>query len=290
MGVGVALIGLIFAVFYPDTAYMPKGWNDKLFASFPALAGPVNHSNTLGLFLAFCAPFTLLISRKWWKWTSLLLIAGVIVLSQSRTAMLALGVSLAVFLICTLWPGTSKVAAGLSLFLAGALVVAIPLVNEDPHGFTDRGTVWKWTFEQFHSARDYVWGVSSTWPSHPNGWRHGALLASAHNLFIQWLFVGGVALVILGALLFLAYTRRVMPMLPGTTPLVAIMYMLTLLGVSVSEYIVELAPASPFFLVIVVPIVCVLVQPRPEARQTPERMTDHPLTSNTAIAVPAQGR
>ena len=181
VGVVIALIAIFFALFFPETAYMPKGWNQKLFPSLPALAGPLNHSNTLGLLLALCAPFTLLIRREWRKWTSLLLIAGVIVLSQSRTALLALGASLAVFLICKLWPGMSRLTAGLSLVVAGMLVVTVPLTTEDSHAYSNRGMVWAWVLGQFHSAGQYMWGVNSTWPNRAilwGAWAHRRIICS----------------------------------------------------------------------------------------------------------------
>lgn len=266
VGVAIAVTALLFALLLPENAYMPEGWNEKLFPSLPVLAGPFNHSNNLGLLLAFCAPFTLLMTRKWWKWTAFLLIAGVIVLSASRTAMLAVGVSLAVFLVCQLWPGASRLIASLSLMIAGALVVVVPLATEDPHEYSDRGMIWTWTFDQYHSSGDYIWGASSAWPDRLNEY---APATSAHNLFAHWLFIGGVALLAFGIILIVTYASRTVRMLPGTVPLVAILYMLTLLILSVAEYLLVLTPGSPYFLATFVPLVCVLTQPRRERAPRP---------------------
>jgi hypothetical protein len=270
VGLVIALIALFFALFFPETAFMPAGWNQKLFPSLPSLAGPLNHSNSLGVLLALSAPFTLLFRRTWLKWTSLLLIAGVIVLSASRTALLALGAAIAVFLICALWRGISRLTAGLSLVIAGALVVTVPLTTQDADAYSGRGVVWAWALGQFHTAGQYIWGASSAWPSIPTRrGSEGAPAFSAHNLFVQWLFVGGLMLVVLGVALFVAYARRVLRMLPGTLPLIAIVYLLILLVSSVFEFIVVLTPGSPFFVVTVVPLVSVLAQPR-QVRHAPE--------------------
>lgn len=206
-----------------------------------------------------------------------------IVLSASRTALLALGASLVVLLIGKLWPAVSRLTAGPSLFVAGVLVVAVPLTTKDDRVYSNRGMIWTWAFGQFRSPGQYLWGVNLAWPSRLTGWSDAAPATTAHNLFAQWLFVGGLALVILGVLLFFAYTRRVVPMLPGTAASVAVMYLLTLLVVSVSEYVVVLDWGSPFFLVIVVPLVCVLAQPR-QVRHAPERIVNNPLTSATAMS------
>jgi O-antigen ligase len=158
---------------------------------------------------------------------------------------------------------------------AGTLVIAVPLITQDSDAYSDRGVVWAWAFAQFDSASQYMWGVSSVWPGVPTlRGSIGAPAFSAHNLFVQWLFVGGVALTLLGAALFIAYIRRAVSLLPGSYSLVATMYILILLITSMTEYIFVLTPGSPFLLVTVVPLICVLAQPR-EVRHTRGRNRQH---------------
>lgn len=258
VGVIIALAALLFGLLFPATAFMPEGWNpDKLIPSIPSLAGPLSHSNILGLVLALSAPFTLLFRLRWWRWTSFLLVATVIFLSASRTALLALGLSFVVLVLCELFPRMSRFIAGLLLIVAGLLVVAVPLRTASIGAYVaSRGAVWDWVLGRFQGVSQYIWGVNSTFPKYSDG----GPLASAHNLFLQWLYVGGLVLVAIGAMLFLAYGVRVVRMLPDRIAMVAVLYLLTLLILSISEYVFFLTPASPLFLVIVFPFVCVLAQ------------------------------
>jgi hypothetical protein len=259
IGVALALIAVLFALFLPQYAYMPDGWNQKFLPGMPALAGPLNHSNSLGVFLALSAPFIHFFARNWIRWASLVLVVGVVVMSASRTALLALGAALVVFLLCKLWPEMSRLTAGLSFAVAGACVVTVPLMTQDADAYSGRGVVWAWALGQFHKVRQFVWGVSAAWPGHPTRQgSEGAPAFSAHNLFVQWLFVGGLALIVLGIAVFAAYAVRVARMSPGTVPFIASSYLVILLASSVFEFIVVLTPGSPFFMTTVVPLVSVL--------------------------------
>jgi hypothetical protein len=255
VGVAIALVALSYAVVLPANAFMPDGWKDALFPTLPVLAGPLSHSNTLGVLLALCAPFTLLMVSRGRKWISLVLITSVIVLTQSRTALLALVAALVLLWICEMRPEQSKICVRLSLFVAGIFVFAVPLATDDGHAFSDRGMVWHWVFAQFRDTEQYAWGINSSWPRRMSD---GASISSAHNLFVQWMFLGGFALVGLGLALFYTYARRVVRRLPSAPYLVAALFLLILTIISASEYLLVLTPGSPFFVVTVIPLVSVL--------------------------------
>lgn len=263
VGVGIALLALAYAALLPANAFMPDGWNEKLIRSLPALAGPFYHSNTLGLLLALCLPFTLLLGHQWVRLSSIALLAITILLSQSRTALLAAGVSILVLAICRVQPRISRQAASLSLLLTGVVIFVIPLATADADDFSDRGRVWQWALRQLNTLGQYTWGVRPQWPITKG---EGSLASSAHNLFIQWMFIGGIILILIGAGVFIAFSRQVIPLLPAEPQFVATLYLLTLLLLSMFEFLLVFNPGSPFFLVIVIPLACVLNQRPPNQK------------------------
>lgn len=255
IGAGFAAVSLTYAMLRPENAFMPDNWNEKLISSFPALAGPFYHSNTLGLFLALCLPFTLLIKHRVVRAVSALLITGAVVLSQSRTALFAIGLALLILIICRLRSGMTRFVAGFSLFAAGGIVCIIPLLTEDKSEFSNRAMVWNWAFHQMQTLDHCLWGVRAVWPVSRS---EGALASSAHNLFVQWMYIGGISLVAVGVALFISYARQAFQLVTENEKLACLLYIILLAMLSTFEFLLLLSPSSPFFLVIVVPMVCVL--------------------------------
>ncbi len=263
IAVSVALLALAFAVVFPANAFMPAGWNsEKALAGIPSLAGPFSHSNTLGIYLVLSAPFVLLFERGWLKWSALVLLVVVIFLSGSRTAWLGLGLSLLVVVACWQWKRLSKPIAASSMVGIAALVVLVPLATRDPEAFTMRGTIWIWALEQFDSYGEYLWGVNPEWPIRRfTEWSDGSIAASAHNLFLQWFYTGGFALLFIGGIFFFTVYRRIIQGLPGAHSLIPVIHFVALLSVSVFEYVFNLTPGSPLLLVIAFPLLCGITVP-----------------------------
>ena len=258
IGVALASESLAYAAILPSHAYMPEGMSEKAILGSSVLAGSMSHSNSLGIFLALALPYVSL----WPVFLRLLassLMWAVLVLSGSRTAIVAALVSLGLVFVTSCLSSKSEVLLSkVLLFAAGALVIVLPFSASDPSAFSGRGAIWIWARSVGLDGDALLLGTSLEWPSGIDV-LEGGLARSAHNLFLQLLYTGGLsAVAITGFLLVRAGLILQAESLSRRERRIWVRYMITFLVISCMEYIFVQSAASEIFTVTNIPLLAAL--------------------------------
>lgn len=197
------------------------GTEKALLTSGPELlAGPYNHSNSLGLVLALGSPAVLAIPRRAVRLTGLGAVTLAVVWSSSRTSVLALAVILGLYSLIRYVRAPHLRLVGGALFLAGAALAAyIPFRETDPFAFSQRGAVWIASQDIW---REHLWlGAGPKYYERANDLGFYALYG--HNLPIDMLIRGGLVAAV-GMTVFVAcLLLRALKLVPITPiPLLAL--------------------------------------------------------------------
>lgn len=277
VGVGVAAYSIALALLDPAHAFMPRF--DKQTFQFVAqltgsrqLAGPFSHSNELGIAMAMSLPLVMS-WRGRVRVTSVALLVTACVLSQSRTALIAVALC---FLYLVLWralPKGGRRAAAYGVVGAAAIfVVAVPLgfalTSSDLSG---RAEVWRDGIAAWREHGAPLFGIGPYWSSRVGQLTPSGLVrtSSGHNLFVQWLVVGGYAQAALGTILiFVACRKAVRSDLPRALPRSSA-FMLTLVFISTTEYCAVPSIASELFASVMLVVVIILFANREPSRAAP---------------------
>lgn len=179
------LVSLVMAVLWPMSAYSvePAG---------RVLAGPFSNNNYLGITLVLCLPFALLIRKRLYMLSSMVIMIIPILMGGSRTAVAVLLIVAAVGGLTSLTsrPNVRRVIVGASCGMALVVSGALPYLALDEDAFTSRGTIWSLAREQFG---DFVFlGAGEGW-FEANSFSAGFSLNHAHNMLLHPLIVGGLA-------------------------------------------------------------------------------------------------
>lgn len=233
---------------------------EKAIIDAPLLAGPYAHSNSLGGVLAMAGICALLLPPRL-RTATILVVAGALVWSASRTGLYALGGALLVALILRLLrAGARRLAAIVAVLAAGVMVVALPLTNTTLHSYSDRGQIWI--------------GSLNAWEDHPwigngIGWYaeiakiNNVLLPQAfhgHNLFVHWLATGGILLVA-AMTVFLLRVLKVASAEVRAGNNFAICYLFGFLIMAILEVNISFRDVTPTFWVMVIPLAAIVLQP-----------------------------
>jgi putative inorganic carbon (HCO3(-)) transporter len=223
--VGVALGLALIAPFFVQ-------WNlsgfqvipETIYVRFSEMIGDSVNPNTMGGSLVLFGPFILSqllfnwSALRWWQRLGLAillaLVLGVLFLTGSRGALLALIISIAVLVVLR-WPRLGLVGVGLASVLSAWLVVQQPEIVDQIigtqafAGFTERFEVWE---RSLYLIQDFFFtGVGMGLYNHVVSRFYPFILASAdlphaHNLFLQVAIDLGVpGLVSWLAILFLVF-------------------------------------------------------------------------------------
>lgn len=181
------------------------------------LAGPFGHGNVLGMYCAVAFALVPLVDGTRWRVVCATIIFTTVVLSASRTAVLAC-------LVVLIWWATCAVRRVISVRMAGtigaltgaAAMVVIPFLPWDPSAFTDRAAIWAASIVEWGLSP--VLGLGVNWfmtdaqsTGNIAAW---AYVGTGHNLAIDTLVKSGLVgfavlvPVILGAI-FAARSLRV---------------------------------------------------------------------------------
>lgn len=278
IGLAAALVAVYSAAIYiirPENALYPISGGGpyapaKAIVGGIVLAGPMSHSNTLGSFLALAFPFIGLWSSRPRRLLGYGAVLSVIVLSASRTALIAVGVIVTFALLRRLAaPFRTRLAAVIALSIGGASLVALPLLVTDPLAFSTRAGAWQAALNVWRNDNSLLFGVGAYWHSRiatSVGWS----ASSGHNLFVQWGVTGGLLMLALGLALLVMLSRKSLSVDGSRAFPVATSYVLGLLTLSITEFTLPFTVASQLFLGTGLVISALLV-----ARETPRR-TDFP--------------
>ena len=177
---------------------------DKAILPLGTLVGFLTQGNNLGVLLVLGSPFLLLVRPGWWRWLLVVVTLFALVWTASRGAMAAVvGGGLTALVVLAL-PPRLRPSLGPAVALAPLVaVVAVPLLTHDPQAFTNRGVLWQRSLEWW--TEDVWWGRGSGFYSElaMTTERISASAYHGHNEFVHLGLTGGLALLVLVAVLML---------------------------------------------------------------------------------------
>lgn len=195
LGALLAVFAIVCGVAVPDRAlfgYRNSAFLDKsgVLSNMNPLAAMFDHSNTLGMAMALVFPFALLGSRRRTRLFSATMVVSGLLWSDSRSAMIALLVSLVSVLVFRYAHHDVFLFRGGCIAL-GLLIVGLPILSNDSSQFSGRGEIWS---ASLGAVRGSVWlGLGRHWYETGSGeFLAGGATSSGHNLFVSSLVTGGM--------------------------------------------------------------------------------------------------
>lgn len=212
---------------------------EKALIGDDLLAGPFPQSNILGLVLAVGIGFIFLMKHLTWRVIALVTVAIALVLSGSRTSIIAVGAALVIALIAA--PIRSKTASS-CVYAIGALaalvtIVFLPLMTDDPETLSDRGSIWMLSRDNWLSGLGHFlsgntlafYGIDSEFAR-----IHGSPVYHGHNEFVTVMTMTGiVSTLLLVAIFWAAFAQALSVNGRGRRP--AALVLLALLYCSIAE-------------------------------------------------------
>ncbi len=273
-GVLVAAYSAAFYAILPDNAlFLISGADsiavDKAVVANVVLAGPMSHSNALGSFLALTLPFIGLWRSRPRRLLGYGVVVAVLLLTASRTAIIAVGVIVAFALLRSLAaPFRARTATAVALIGAGASIVALPLLVTDSAAFSTRAAVWQGALTAWGGDGSPLFGIGAYWDRGVSAsvTHLGPRTTSGHNLFVQWGVTGGLVMLALGFVLLVTLSRKALTLDRGRVVPVATGYVLVLLTVSIAEFNLTFTVASQLFVCTGLAMTALLVASEQPAR------------------------
>ena len=173
------------------------------------LAGPFGHGNALGMFCGLAFALVPLISGARWRLLCGSILFATVILSASRTAVIASGIIALWWMMCWFRSVISVRFAGTMLVgCAATAMFVFPFLRWDPHAFSDRASIWAAGLDVWQQSP--VFGLGVNWfltdaraTGNIAAW---AYVGTGHNLIIDTLVKSGLvgiavlAPVLLGAI------------------------------------------------------------------------------------------
>jgi len=246
VGAALALGSLIWGL-VDDRAWMlgtvATVEQTKAFVGTGLLAGPYPHMNNLGMSVAMALPFASLISSRKLRRAEYGVMAAALLLSASRTSIIALGAALAGAVVISLVKGrvARRAAAVVGFGLATGMAVVLPWLVSDPHAFTSRGNIWLVARHAFLGSPIYGHGLGAFGGGSVLTADMGWIAGAAHNLVLHYAVVGGaLGAMCIVALLSIACARSVALIDESLAPFVFVL-IITVLAVTEMPFRLETA-------------------------------------------------
>lgn len=221
-GLVVALAGGFSVAMGVDGSVSPCR-SDKCGPLGVLINGASGNENAYGLILAMTLPFVLLGFRGRVRAISTAYLVGMAFLTGGRSAGVA--VVAVVFAVAFCRPrraGTRILST--SVLAAGAAVgVLLPLYTSDASAFTTRGYAWAVVRDRFSNAPLLGHGIDAWSSLYDIGVINREATYSAHNLWMDALFVGGLSACVLTAVT-LVMILRTNGLANALLPLTAVLY------------------------------------------------------------------
>lgn len=153
-GAMVATLSLLMPL-ATDKAWMADSLiatETKALIGTKVLAGPFAQMNVLGMALAVALPCALLARRRLLRWVLAIPIVAALVLTSSRTSLVAVGLATALVLAIRMMPPRWR-PAGILAAAGGTLtgMAVLPFAITDPEAFTNRGGIWQSSMDVFRA-------------------------------------------------------------------------------------------------------------------------------------------
>lgn len=266
--IGITAIGaILFGVFLPDagllrdTSGAVRDSDKETFTGHGLLQGMFTSENNLGQYLVLGLPFVGLIRRNWLRISLVVIVVFATWWSSSRGALstLATEVGIAVVLYVLVQFGrrmTASVVGRITIAVAAAVGVWLPLQHWDPEAFTQRALIWNGSLAEWLRYAP-TFGFDSDWYTVIGKMATSPLNSAAyhaHNEFVQLGVTGGIVFVLLagvwyGAISWFISSARSRYLIVSVTLMV---------GILVSGYLevpIGFVDRSQFWAITVLPLV-----------------------------------
>lgn len=231
------LLNAVVALVDSSHAWTVGGDLSKALIGDKLLAGFLPQMNVLGMTIALLLCFTGRLRRKWFKIFIFLIGVTLLVLSASRSSIIALGVGIIVAVCLRMFrnkPRLQKALYSSLVLIILALGWIVPNSVNSDDAFTGRGKIWRAVMEGISS--DWLLGKGLEAFSNENFFGEELQnVPHAHNLILEFLATGGITgLLLLGVIVFLASKSAIKYMQSGDiAPAVFVIILLTI-GISES--------------------------------------------------------
>ncbi|KZX21123.1 O-antigen ligase family protein [Rathayibacter tanaceti] len=240
IGIAIVLIGLASLL----TGLTDQGWmrEDALLAGETKaligtrlLAGIFPQMNVLGMTMALGLPFVLLLRRRAARYAGLAIVLANLVLSASRTSLIAAGITILVAVVLRLirHERTRRAVAISAVTLTATAMVLLPILVNDRSALTSRGAIWMSSMSVIPDH--FLVGLST------NAFTKEGIMPRlightpwhGHNLFVSTMVWGGIILI--AALLVFLVSVLVRSLTYFDRSMVSYLFVLTLLACSLAE-------------------------------------------------------
>ncbi|WP_191905667.1 O-antigen ligase family protein [Microbacterium caowuchunii] len=271
----IAGLSLMLALLPGQPGMMPMSFHsggEKAIIGSSILAGPYGHSNQLGLNMALGLPFVAWTTRGFGRVGAIGLVGLVLLWSASRTSILV-AVAVLIITLVTLWAhrAASRVLVLWAAVAAFVAMVALPLINDDPTAFTQRGMIWQQGLISFMESPLTGTAANAFMEASDLSLRIGDIINTGHNVFVTVATIGGlIGIVGFVVALLTMLTSGARRYAYDAVPLLVLMTILLLSVIEDPLRALILAPASA----IIWPIISILFRrPDPVGQFSPDALS-----------------
>jgi len=190
----IAAYSLVGGLVLPEYM-MYNQHSEKAIIAGWELAGPFGHGNALGMYCGLAFALVPLIKDVRWRILDASILFATVVLSASRTALVASA-------LVALWWALCRMRSVVSIRFAGTLLAAVtasamlvlPFLGWNPHAFSDRASVWANALAAWQQSP--LFGLGVNWfltdaqsTANAASW---AYVGTGHNVVVDTLVKSGV--------------------------------------------------------------------------------------------------
>lgn len=166
----------------------------KAIVGHGILAGPYPSSNNLGMGMALAIPFVFLVSSRSLRRTELVLLVAALVLSASRSSIIAVGVACLGIVVLR---GFSSMRERAVIYWLGvgilcSVAALLPWMINSPGAFTSRGGIWMASRAVVAASPILGYGPDAYTPGGPVAAALGHVAPAGHNAILHYWVVGGI--------------------------------------------------------------------------------------------------
>lgn len=203
---GMAVYSIVGGLLLPDH-FMYNQQSEKALVPGWELAGPLGHSNALGMYCSLAFTLTPLIAHPRWRLFSATVLFAGAVLAAARTSVIAAALVGIFWLLCRFRSVVSvRLVGTLLACITAATMFVIPFLSWKPEAFSYRASVWASSLDVWKESP--VLGLGVNWflteaqaTANLHSW---AYVGTGHNVVMDNLVKSGVVGVLLLLLIFVA--------------------------------------------------------------------------------------
>ena len=232
---------------------------NKTLLPLGIFVGIFTHGNNVGQFLVLGLPAVAMIRRTVPRILGCAVVGLALVWCAFRAALATVAVLGVAMALLSLLPAARRGALiRVVLVVAFAVVVAVPLLTDNPVAFNDRGGIWGGSLQAWPVEPLFGWGSQYYIAIAESTENLGGTAYHGHNQFVQLLITGGLVLLALVAVLIVS-AIEVVARRAEQSGLFGAAFLLALAGVCILEPSMVFVDNYFLFPVFVVPLGVILL-------------------------------